>query len=145
MLWNMKILGAASLKDRGIQRGIGVLSHTVVSDSVWPPSTVAPRLLSPWNVSGKDTGVGCHFLLQGIFPIQGLNLCFLHWQADSLPLSHQGSPRGLWVLSKWEGWGLGGLGVPLLGSRTQIRLWGKWFTWRLRPESSGRWVGKGDR
>ena len=43
---------------------------------------------------GKNTGVGCHFLLQGIFPTQGLNphlLCLLHWQADSLPLSHQGS------------------------------------------------------
>ena len=36
--------------------------------------------------------MGSHFLLQGIFPTQGLNLCLLHWQADSLPLSHQGSP-----------------------------------------------------
>ena len=35
---------------------------------------------------------GCHFLLQGIFPTQGLNPCLLHSQADSLPLSHQGSP-----------------------------------------------------
>ena len=37
---------------------------------------------------GKNTGVGCHFLLQGIFLTQGLNLCFLHllhWQASSLP------------------------------------------------------------
>ena len=34
----------------------------------------------------------CHFLLQGIFPTQGLNLCLLHWQADSLLLSHWGSP-----------------------------------------------------
>ena len=31
------------------------------------------------------------FLLQGIFPTQGLTLHLLHWQADSLPLSHQGS------------------------------------------------------
>ena len=29
---------------------------------------------------------------RGIFPDQGLNLCLLHWRADSLPLSHQGSP-----------------------------------------------------
>ena len=29
----------------------------------------------------------------GIFPDQGLNSCLLHWQADSLPLDHQGSPR----------------------------------------------------
>ena len=36
--------------------------------------------------------MGCHFLLQGIFPTQGLNPCLLHWQAEFLPLSHQGSP-----------------------------------------------------
>ena len=39
-----------------------------------------------------------HFLLQGIFPTQGLNLgllCLLQWQADALPLSYQGSPRCL--------------------------------------------------
>ena len=35
--------------------------------------------------------MGCHFLLQGMFPTQGLNSCLLHWQADSLLLSHQGS------------------------------------------------------
>ena len=40
----------------------------------------------------RNTGVGCHFLLRGIFPDQGLNLQVLHWQADSLPLSHQGQP-----------------------------------------------------
>ena len=39
-----------------------------------------------------NTGVGCHFLLQGILLIQGSNPHLLHWQADSLPLSHQGSP-----------------------------------------------------
>ena len=33
------------------------------------------------------------FLLQGIFPDQGLNPCLLHWQVDSLPLSHNGSPH----------------------------------------------------
>ena len=33
----------------------------------------------------------CHFLLQGIFPTQGLNLHLLHWQVGPLPLSHQGS------------------------------------------------------
>ena len=31
-------------------------------------------------------------LLQGIFLTQGLNLCLLHWQVDSFPLGHQGSP-----------------------------------------------------
>ena len=41
---------------------------------------------------GKVTGVGWHFLLQGILPTQGLNLCLLHWQVGSLPLGHVGSP-----------------------------------------------------
>ena len=51
----------------------------------------APLGLSLWDFPSKDTGVGCHFLLQGIFPNQGLNLRLLHWQADSLPLSQLGS------------------------------------------------------
>ena len=38
--------------------------------------------------------MGCHFLLQGIFLTQGSNLCLLHWQADCLLLSHQGSTEG---------------------------------------------------
>ena len=50
------------------------------------------RLLHPWDFLGKSTGVGCHFLLQGILLTQGSNLCLLHWQADSLLLSHLGSP-----------------------------------------------------
>ena len=41
---------------------------------------------------GKNTGVGCHFLLPGIFSIQGSNLHLLQWQADSLPRSHLWSP-----------------------------------------------------
>ena len=39
----------------------------------------------PWDSPGKNTGVGCHFLLQGIFLTQGSNLHLLHWQAGSLP------------------------------------------------------------
>ena len=37
------------------------------------------QLLCPWNFPGKNPAVGCHFLLQGIFLTQGLNLCLLHW------------------------------------------------------------------
>ena len=50
------------------------------------------RLLCAWNFPGKNTGVGCHFLLQEIFPTQGSALRLLQFQAGSLPLSHQGSP-----------------------------------------------------
>ena len=40
---------------------------------------------------GKNTGLGCHFLLQGIFLTQGLNRGLLHRQEDSLSLSHLGN------------------------------------------------------
>ena len=47
------------------------------------------RLRSPWNSPDKNTGVGCHFLVQGIFLTQGLNsqclLKLLNWQVKSLP------------------------------------------------------------
>ena len=59
---------------------------SVMSDSLRPHGLSPTRLLCPWDFPGKTTGVDCHFLLQGIFPIQGLNPCFLyllHWQADS--------------------------------------------------------------
>ena len=39
----------------------------------------------------EEHWAGCHALLQGIFPTQGSKLCLLHWQADSLPQSQQGS------------------------------------------------------
>ena len=45
-------------------------------------------------------GGGCHFFLQGIFLDQGLNLCLLRWQVDSLSLSHQGSPLHAWPCNK---------------------------------------------
>ena len=63
--------------------------------SVWlfaTPWTVAWQApLSMGFSRQENTGVGCHFLLQGIFPTQGSNPCFLYSQADSLPLGHQGS------------------------------------------------------
>ena len=53
----------------------------------------AQLCLSTWNFPGENTGVGCHFLLWGIFLTQGSNphlLCFLHWQADCLPTAPSG-------------------------------------------------------
>ena len=57
-----------------------------------PQGLYPTRLLCLWDFPGKNTGVGCHFLLQGIFLTQRLNPNLLHWQMDSLPLSHLGSP-----------------------------------------------------
>ena len=49
------------------------------------------RLLCPWNSTGKNTGVGSHSLLQGIFPTQWLNPGLLHCRQVFYCLSHQGS------------------------------------------------------
>ena len=59
------------------------------------PWTEPYQLLSPWDFPGKNTGVGCHFLLQGIFPTQVSNprlLRLLYRLVDFLPLSHLGNP-----------------------------------------------------
>ena len=50
------------------------------------------RLLCPWDLPGKNTGMGCHSFLQGMFLTQGSNPSYPSLQADSLPLSHQGIP-----------------------------------------------------
>ena len=60
----------------------------------------ATRLLCPWDFPGKSTGVGCHFLLQGVFQTQGLNPRLLCQQVDSLPLCHMGSQKAIRLVSK---------------------------------------------
>ena len=62
------------------------------------------RLLCPWDSPGKNTGMGCHFLLQEIF--QGLNPHLLHWQVSSLSLSHQAIPINLYLQFKYYSWKL---------------------------------------
>ena len=49
----------------------------------------SPPGSSVHGILHKNTGVGSHFLLQGTFLTQGSNPGLLHWQVDSLPLSHQ--------------------------------------------------------
>ena len=70
---------------------------SVVSDSVWPHRRQPTRLLCPWDSPGKNTGVGCHSLLQGIFPTQGSNPGLLRCRQTLYCLSHQGSP---WQVNK---------------------------------------------
>ena len=68
-----------------------VCACSVVSDSLQPHDWSPPASSVNGLSHGKNTGVGCHFLLQGLFPTQGSNLhhlCLLHWQAGSLPLNH---------------------------------------------------------
>ena len=53
------------------------ISHSVVSDSLRPYGLYPTRLLCPQNFPGKSTGVGCHYLLRGIFPNQGSNPAYI--------------------------------------------------------------------
>ena len=63
------------------------LSHSVMSDFL----LLFARHICPRNFSGRNTGMGCQFLLQVIFPAQESNSHlqrFLHWCAYSLRLHH---------------------------------------------------------
>ena len=63
----------------------------IMSDSLWPHQ--APVSM---GFPGKNTGVGCHFLLQGIFPTQESNshlLCLLHYRQILLPAEPLGKPK----------------------------------------------------
>ena len=55
-----------------------VLSHSSVSDSLGPHRLQPTKFLCPWDSPSKKTGLGCHDLLQGIFPTPASNLCFLY-------------------------------------------------------------------
>ena len=68
------------------------VSCLVVPDSLLHHGLQPTRLLCPWDFPGKDTGVGCHFLLQGIFPTQGSNPGLLHCRQILYQLSFKGSP-----------------------------------------------------
>ena len=76
-----------------------------MSNSLWPYGPA--RLLCPWDSPGKNTEVGCHFLLQGNFPTQVSNLGLLHCrsilynlsctrQFETTPL-----PQSTWKLFRW--------------------------------------------
>ena len=54
--------------------------------------TFHAKMGSLWDSPGQNTGVGCHFLLQGIFPTQGSNPGLPHCRWVLYHLSHQGSP-----------------------------------------------------
>ena len=68
------------------------------------PRTVAYQAPAPMGSSSKNPGVGCHFLLQEIFPTQGLNPGLPHCRQMLYRLSHQGSPFlcACWVLSRFS-------------------------------------------
>ena len=66
-----------------------LLSHVRLSATSWPVAYQSPPSM---GFSRQNTGVGCHFLLQEIFPTQVLNLSLQHYRQMLYSLSHQGSP-----------------------------------------------------
>ena len=74
--------------------------------NLYKPLLFATCNLCSWNSPDKYTGVGCHFLLQGIFLTQELNLGLLHCRQILYQLSYQGSPQSAYriifvELSEW--------------------------------------------
>ena len=66
------------------------VSRSIMSSSLQPRGLWPARLLCPWNSPGKNTGVGIHSLLWGIFPASNPGL--LHCKQILYHLNHQGSP-----------------------------------------------------
>ena len=100
------------------------VSCILMSNSLQHHGLGPTKLLCPWNSPGKNTGVGCHFLLQGIFLTQGSNPGLLHCRWILYHLSHQA-------------WGRAGEYVFLTSSGVMLLLaWGPHlrtteFNWTL--------------
>ena len=74
------------------------VSHSVVPNSLPPHGLLPARPPCPWDSPGKNTGVGCHALLQGIFPTLGLNSGLPHGRWILYRLSHQSEAPPLLAL-----------------------------------------------
>ena len=81
-----------------IRRLLGLLEHmcSVMSNCTRPHGLQPSRLLSPRNFPGKNTGEGCHFLLQELAPTHGLNL--------QQEMCENVSCTGSWMLYHWATW-----------------------------------------
>ena len=90
LLWNLSTIRLSTTNM------IWKWSCSVVSNSLRPHGLSPTRLLSPWNFPGNSTGVGCHFLLQGIFPSQGSNPSLPHCRQMLYCLSHIPTKIYLW-------------------------------------------------
>ena len=73
MLFSESRLLHSSMRNAGVCVG----GHSVISNSLQPHGLTPTRFLCPWNFPGKNTGVGCHFLLQGNLPHPGTESKFL--------------------------------------------------------------------
>ena len=95
-LWKGQLKGCIFREPFGNWSKWVSVSRSAVPNSLQPHGLQITRLLCPWNFPGNDIGVGCHFLLQGIFPTQGLNPGLLNCRQILYRLSFKGSPFGNW-------------------------------------------------
>ena len=77
---------------------------SAMSNSMQPHGLLAARLLCQWNSPGKNTGVGCLFLLQGIFLAQGSHLSLLHCSGFLTVCTREALIR-IWVVGATESLG----------------------------------------
>ena len=137
------------------------VSYSVTSNFLRPHGLLFTRLLCSWNSPSKNTGVGCHFILQGIFPTQRSSLGLLHCRRTLYHLSHQGYKCGgkgkckllsrVWSLcdpmaynSPWDSLGQN-IGVcsrsplqgifPAQGSNSGLPHF-RWIIYQLSPQGS---------
>ena len=80
------------------------------------PWTVAYQAPLSMDFPGNSTGVDCHFLLQGIFPTQGLNQGLPHCRQTLFHLSHQESPSDFFLVGGCGGWKEYWSGLPFPSS-----------------------------
>ena len=71
-----------------------------MSDSLRPHALWPTRGLHPWDFPNKNTGLGSHFLLLGIFTTQGSNLGLLHYRQILYQLSYEGNPYSIYSYYK---------------------------------------------
>ena len=106
---------------------------SVVSDSLQHHGLQPSRLLCPWDSPDKNTGVGCHALLQGIFPTQGSNPDLLLCRQILYHLRHWGSPRILeWVAYPFSG----GSFWPRNWTRVSCIVGGFFINWSIKEVHS---------
>ena len=77
-----------------------VSCSTMPTDCLRPQGLQPAMILCPWNFPGKNTRVGSHSLLHGIFLTQRLNLGSLNYRQIPCHLSHKGSPAKYWLIFK---------------------------------------------
>ena len=78
------------------------VSHSVLPNSLRPHGLQPSRLLCPWDFPGKNAGVCCHFLLQGIFLTQGSNPGLLRCRQILYQLNYKGSDYTVEVTNRYK-------------------------------------------